>query len=140
MHASAVVSYREIADSRHGGNFTVHERAIRVTRITLVDLIPMPAPRKRRGRSYAVESGVIMIVRHVAKAHTLLAIPHVPTDEMRKLRALMTESRRYPSRRTVERRLQPVPETLPAQISCLARCLVALILPFGRTAHIRPYL
>jgi hypothetical protein len=58
---------------------------------------------------------------------------------MQRIRALLTEDGRYPSRRTWERRLKAIPATLPAQISCLGRHLVELIDPWfdcGRAAAI----
>jgi hypothetical protein len=119
----------------------VHERSILVTLITLVDLIPMPMPPKRRGRPWLypdrlfLKALVIMIVRRLTKVHTLLTVLDQPTDEMRELRALLTENGRYPSRRTFERRLKAIPETLPAQIGCLGRCLAALILPWRDCAR-----
>ena len=119
----------------------VHERSILVTLITLVDLIPMPAPSRRRGRPRVypdrlfLKALVIMIVRRLAKIHTLLAVLDQPTHEMRELRALLTQNGRYPSRRTFERRLKTIPETLPVQIGCLGRYLVALILPWQDCAR-----
>ncbi len=56
-----------------------------------------------------------------------------PTAEMRALRLLLTtQDGRYPSRRTFERRLKAMPETLPAQIACLGRDLVGSIEPWAR--------
>jgi len=75
---------------------------------------------------------VIMIVRHLHKVHELLSVLAQDTPEMQTLRALLTENGRYPSRRTWERRLKAVPDTLPAQIGCLGRALVALIQPWAR--------
>ncbi len=49
---------------------------------------------------------------------------------MRTLRLLLTEQEHFPSRRTWERCLKALPETLPAQIGCLARHLVSLIQPW----------
>jgi hypothetical protein len=45
---------------------------------------------------------------------------------------LLTENGPYPSRRTWERRLKAIPESLPAQIGCLGRHLGALIRPWER--------
>src|SRR5262249_1761228 len=42
---------------------------------------------------------------------------------------------RFPSRRTWERRLAAIPDTLPAQIGCLGRHLVALIQPWTDCAR-----
>jgi hypothetical protein len=50
---------------------------------------------------------------------------------MQLLRTLLTEDGKVPSRRTWERRLQALPATLPAQIGCLGRYLVALIQPWA---------
>lgn len=119
----------------------IHERSILVTLITLVDLIPMPTPSRRRGRPWVypdrlfLKALVVMIVRRLTKVHILLAVLDQPTDEMRQLRALLTENGRYPSRRTFERRLKAIPEALPAQIGCLGRCLVALIVPWQDCAR-----
>ena len=52
---------------------------------------------------------------------------------------MLTEKGRYPTRRTWERRLKAMPATLPAQIGCLGRYLVALIQPwatYGRAVAI----
>jgi hypothetical protein len=48
------------------------------------------------------------------------------------LRSLLTEQEHYPTRRTWERRLKALPESLPAQIGCLGRYLVTLIQPWAR--------
>jgi len=118
-----------------------------VTLVKLVDDIPMPPlPNKRpRGRPKVysdrlfLKALIIMVVRHLRKVHELLAVLAEPTAEMQTLRALLTEKGRYPTRRTWERRLKAMPDTLPAQIGCLGRYLVALIQPwaaYGRAVAI----
>jgi len=80
-----------------------------------------------------------MIVRHLHRPHELLSVLAQPTAEMQTLRALLTEQGHYPTRRTWERRLKGLPESLPAQIGCLGRHLVLLIQPWatwGRAAAI----
>ena len=54
------------------------------------------------------------------------------------LRGLLSVDGRFPSRRTWERRLPAIPTTLPGQIGCLGRALVALLQPWagGRAAAI----
>ncbi len=112
----------------------VTETAILVALLGLVDRIPMPSPAKRRGRpkTYSdrlfLKALVIMVVRHLPKVHSLLAVMEEP--EMQSLRDLLMENDRYPTRRTFERRLRAIPETLPAQIACLGRHLLVLIDPF----------
>jgi hypothetical protein len=79
------------------------------------------------------------VIRPLPTVHTLLAVLDQPTSEMQALRALVQEQGRYPSRRTWERRLPAIPATLPAQIGCLGRYLVALIDPWqqdGRAAAV----
>jgi hypothetical protein len=71
-----------------------------------------------------------MVLRQLATVHALVAVLDQPTPEMQHLRQLLMEDGRYPSRRTFERRLAAIPETLPAQIACLGRHLLALIQPW----------
>ena len=107
--------------------------------VQLIDrLPPLPPPPKRgRGRPKVytdhlfLKALVIMIVRHLHTAHELLSVLDQPTSEMQLLRTLLTEDGKVPSRRTWERRLQALPATLPAQIGCLGRYLVALIQPWA---------
>lgn len=112
----------------------VTEGSILVALILLVDRIPMPISSRRRGRprTYSdrlfLKALVIMIVKHLPKVHSLLAVLEEP--EMQSIRALLVEDGRYPSRRTFERRLRAMPESLSAQIACLGRHLLALIDPF----------
>lgn len=116
----------------------LHESLL-VTLVKLVDLIPMPPPADRpaRGRPkfypdrLFLKALVIMIVRHLHKIHELLAVLEQPTEEMRALRALLTEGGHYPVRRTWERRLNALPDTLPAQIRCLGCHLVGSIQPWA---------
>lgn len=115
--------------------------------VKLVDQVPMPPAPPRRGRGHPkvysdrlfLKALVIMIVRRLHKVHELLSVLAQDTPEMQTLRALLTENGRYPARRTWERRLKAVPDTLPAQIGCFGRALVALIQPWahcGRAAAI----
>lgn len=126
----------------------IAQATLLVTLILLVDQIPLPPalPGKRKRGHPKVYSDrlflkalVIMIVRHLHKVNELLTVLAQPTPEMQQLRGLLTERGRYPARRTWERRLKAMPETLPAQIGCLGRYLVALIQPWttcGRAAAI----
>ena len=123
----------------------VPEPSLLVKLVLLVDRIPLPPSRPRRGRPAVysdrlfLKALVIMIVKRLPRVHTLLAILDEPTPEMRRLRGLLTERGRYPSRRTWERRLRAIPERLPAQIGCLGRFLVGRLDPWrdcGRAAAI----
>jgi hypothetical protein len=112
----------------------VPETSLLVALVGLIDRIPVPSAAKRRGRpkTYSdrlfLKALVIMVVKHLPKVHSLLSVLEEP--EMGTLRALLVESGRYPTRRTFERRLRAIPESLPAQIACLGRHLLALIDPF----------
>lgn len=107
--------------------------------VGLVDHVPMPLFEKgaRRGRPRVypdrlfLKALVIMIIRHLHKIHELLTAVEQPTSEMQALKALLTEEGRYPSRRTWERRLKNIPETLPEQIGCLGRYLARIISPWS---------
>ena len=107
--------------------------------VQVVDrLPPLPPPPKRgRGRPKVytdhlfLKALVIMIVRHLHTVHEFLSVLEQSTPEMQCLRFLLTENGKFPARRTWERRLQALPDTLPAQIGCLGRYLVALIQPWA---------
>ena len=96
------------------------------------------APTETRARASAavypdrlfLKALVIMIVRHLHKVHELRSRLAQPTEEMCRLRAVLCEQGRFPARRTWERRLKAIPETLPAQIGCLGRHLIELIQPW----------
>jgi hypothetical protein len=106
----------------------------------LVEQIPMPPEPAKRRRGHPkvypdrlfLKALVIMIVRHLHKVHELLSVLEQPTIEMQKLRNMLTENGCYPSRRTWERRLTGLPESLPAQIGCFGRYLVSLIQPWAK--------
>ena len=123
-----------------------HEPSSLLALVMLIDRVPLPIPPRRgRGRPpiyrdrLFLKALVIMIVRHVRKVHLLLAVLAEPSPDMARLRARLVENGRCPSRRTWKRRLAALPETLPAQIGRLGRCLVDLLQPWaggGRAAPI----
>jgi len=106
--------------------------------VMLIDQIPLAppsAPRRGRPQVYSerlfLKALVIMVLRHLPSVHALVAVLDQPTPEMQQLRALLSEDSRYPSRRTFERRLAAIPDTLPAQIACLGQHLLTLIQPWS---------
>ncbi len=117
----------------------IGQESLLVTLVRWVDRLPVPppVPQRRRGRpklytdQVFLKALVIMIVRHLHTIHELLTVLDQPTSEMQVLRQLLTEHGTFPSRRTWERRLQALPNTLPAQIGCLGRYLVTLIQPWA---------
>jgi hypothetical protein len=114
----------------------VLHQSLLITLVRSVDRLPMPPQKRGRGRPRVytdrlfLKALVILIVRRLRTAYELLAVLQQPTSEMKTLRSLLFEDGRFPCRRTFERRLDALPETLPAQIGCLARFLVGLIHPW----------
>ncbi|MBA3701337.1 MAG: transposase [Rubrobacteraceae bacterium] len=74
-----------------------------------------------------------MLVRNLHTINELLSVLAQPTPEMQALRVLLSTepSRRFPSRRTWERRLKTLPESLPERIGLLGRHLLGLIRPWA---------
>jgi hypothetical protein len=112
--------------------------------VRLVERIPTPPPPPRRpGRPILYSDGlflkalIIMIVRRIHRVGELLAVLEEPTQEMRSLRKLLTENGRFPTRRTFERRLRSLPQTLPARIGVLGRHLVGVLKPWAKTGRWR---
>src|ERR1700675_2425270 len=112
--------------SEYGVSAMVPGDRVLVILLRLVDQIPLSAPAATgRGRPcrYSerlfLKALVVMVVRRVPRVHTLLAMLAEPTPEMQQLRDLLSEQGRFPSRRTWERRLATIPDSLPAQIGCL---------------------
>jgi hypothetical protein len=75
---------------------------------------------------------VMMMVRHLHTVHERLSVWAQPTLEMHTRRTLLTVDGRFPTRRPWERRVRAIPATLPAQMGCLGRALVAVIQPWAR--------
>lgn len=123
----------------------IYHDSVLVQLVGLVDRLPAPAPSStppRRGRpvlysdTLFLKALVIMIVRRLHKVGELLAVLEEPTQEMRSLRELLSEPNgRFPSRRTFERRLRALPQTLPERIGCLGRHLVWLLKPWAHSGR-----
>jgi hypothetical protein len=121
--------------------------SVLVQLVRLVDRLPAPdpsttAPRRRRGRppvysdDLFLKALVIMIVRRLHKVGELLAVLEEPTQEMRSLCKLLSAPEgRFPCRRTFERRLRALPESLPERIGLLGRHLVELLKPWTKTGR-----
>lgn len=121
----------------------VQPEALLVTLVQLVDWIGEPAPpiHRKRGRPkvYAdrliIKALIIMIIRRLYTATSLLNFLEQDTLLTKQLRELLTENGRFPSRRTWERRLQALPDTLPQQIGYVGRLLVKVLHPWQHTGR-----
>ena len=123
----------------------VPQSSLLLALVALIDLIPSPTVKARvgsRGGRPPVSSDrlflkalVIMLVRNVSTVSGLIAMLEQPTREMQALRSRLAERGRFPSRRTWERRLAALPNSLPARIGRLGRRLVGLIDPWAGGGH-----
>jgi hypothetical protein len=113
--------------------------------IMLVDRLPMPSSPKKRGPGrpkvypdcLIVKALIIMVVRRLYTAYSLLTFLEQDTALTRELRALLTDERgRFPCRRTWERRLEALPDSLPGLIGALGRYLVRWIQPWGKQGRV----
>jgi hypothetical protein len=108
--------------------------------VKLIDRIPLPEPpaKRKRGRQkfysdrLILKALVIMIIRRLYTAYSLLAFLEQQTELTLALRPRLTENGRFPDRRTWERRLAALPESLPGLIGCFGRFLVQQIQPWGK--------
>lgn len=125
----------------------LHREPLLVMLVLLIDEIPWPQPAapRRRGRPaiyserLIVKALVIMIVRRLYTAYSLLAFLEQETALTCRLCELLTQDGRFPTRRTWERRLAQLPVRLPGLIGCLGQHLVMLLQPWaseGRAAAV----
>jgi len=121
----------------------IAQDSVLVQLLRLVDGVP-GSPSEgctRRGRPRIYPDGlflkalVVMVVRRLHRVGELLAVLEEPTSEMLAVRGLLSKGGRFPSRRTFERRLRALPETLPERIGLLGRRLVGLLKPWVRSGR-----
>ncbi|MEW6129895.1 MAG: transposase [Acidobacteriota bacterium] len=106
-----------------------------VSLVLLIDNIPLPpkSDKRKRGRpkEYSerliLKALLIMIIRRLYTAYSLLAFLEQEDWVAQQLKVLLHEDGKFPTRRTWERRLQQLPDTLPALIGYLGRHLVAVL-------------
>ncbi len=119
----------------------LQQKPLLVTFVMLIDRIPMPAPPKTRGRGrpkvypdrLIVKALIIMVIRRLYTAYSLLAFLEQETTLTQQLRTLLSDEQgRFPCRRTWERRLAALPDDLPGMIGTLGRHLVFLIQPWAK--------
>jgi hypothetical protein len=122
----------------------LHREPLLVTLVKLVDQIPLPAEpeQRQRGRPKVysdrliIKALVIMVIRRLYSAYSLLAFLEQDTPLTNQLRqTLCTADGCFPTRRTWERRLKALPDTLPGLIGCLGRYLVQLLQPWANSGR-----
>jgi hypothetical protein len=104
-----------------------------------MDTLPVPPPPAKRGRGRPrfyderlfLKALLIMILKQLHSPYELLTVLAEETPEMVALRPLLLQADRFPTRRTWERRLASLPDSLPAQICCLGAHLVELVQPWA---------
>jgi hypothetical protein len=119
----------------HGGTEMLRHKSLLVSLVLLVDRLPWePEPTQRsRGRpkTYSdrliLKALVIMIIRRLSTADALPTFLNQDEPLPRHLRSLLSEQRRFPSRRTWERRLATLPPNVPGLIGYVGRHLVSLL-------------
>ncbi len=113
--------------------------SILVSLVVLVDRLPWPPEPPKRPRGHPktssdrliVKALVIMIIRRLYTAYALLAFLDQDDPLPQQLRPLLCEQGRFPSRRTWERRLAALPQSLPGLIGCIGRHVVTLLQPWA---------
>jgi hypothetical protein len=111
--------------------------SILVSLLGLVEQLPTPPPpvKRTRGRqefysdTLFVKALIVMIMWRLYTAYALLSLLAQDDPVAHQLRPLLTEHRRFSTRRTWERRFEALPARLPALIGCLGRHLVTLLQP-----------
>jgi hypothetical protein len=76
-----------------------------------------------------------MISRRLYTAYALLRFLEQADPGAQQIRLLLTEHGQVPTRRTWERRFEPLPTRWPALIGCLGRSLVTLLQPWATQGH-----
>lgn len=116
----------------------VQPEPLLVTLVRLVDWIPEPAtshqPKPGRPKGYAdwliVKALIILLIRRLYTAYSLLAFLEQDTALSQQLRRRLIENGRFPSRRTWERRLEVLPDPLPGRVGRVGRALVEWLAPW----------
>lgn len=109
----------------------------------LIDSTPVPPPPspRRRGRPFTYPDRLFLKVllfmnlRRLYRVHELYSVLCQASAEILLIRALLFPGGKMPSRRTFERRLDRLPDTLEEQIAVLGAHLVELWRPWDRSAR-----
>ena len=113
----------------------IHPDTLLIKLVLLIDKLPQPKQEPTGGRPLVypetlfLKALVIMTLRQLYKPGEFLAVLEQPTMQL--LKTLLVDNQgRFPCRRTWERRLARLPESLPQRIGLIGRTLVAMIEPW----------
>jgi hypothetical protein len=117
--------------------------SVLVSLVLLVDRLPWPPEATKRPRGHPktysdrliVKALLIMIIRRLYTAYALLAFLDQDDPLPQQLRPLLCEQGHFPSRRTWERRLAALPQSLPGLIGCVGRFLVTRLQPWATSGR-----
>lgn len=113
----------------------LRQSSLLVSLVLLLDNIPLPPQpqQRKRGRPkeytdrLMLKALLVMIIRRLYSAYALLAFLEQEDAVTQALKVLLHEDGKFPSRRTWERRLEKLPERLPALIGYLGRHLISVL-------------
>lgn len=119
------------------------QRSLLVSLVLLIDGIPLPPPPAKRkpgrpqdySQRLILKALLIMIIRRLYTAYSLLAFLEQDDTVAQQLKALLHEGGKFPTRRTWERRLAQLPATLPALIGYFGRHLVGVLKAWAEGGH-----
>jgi len=123
----------------------LHEMGLLVRLVKLVDRVALPPPPAKRPRGkprfysdqLRLKALIICLIRRLYTASALLAFLAQDEPTVQELRRLLHQDGGFPSRRTWERRLAALPQSLPGLISYCGRHRVSRLQPWathGRAA------
>jgi hypothetical protein len=121
----------------------LQQRSLLVSLVLLIDRIPLPPPPTKRNRGrpkdysdrLILKALLIMIIRRLYTAYSLLAFLEQDDHVAQQLKLLLHEDRKFPTRRTWERRLAQLPASLPELIGYLGRQLVTVLKAWSGGGH-----
>lgn len=108
--------------------------------LVLIERLPQPKILHRRGRpslypeTLFLKALLVMTVRHLYRVGELLSV--LEQESMQPMKTLLCDEQgRFPCRRTWERRLARLPESLPARIGLMGRTLVDRLNPWAHAGR-----
>lgn len=111
----------------------IQQESVLVMVLAQVDRLPEEAfPALQAGKGYGriyperlfVKAALVMLVQHWPKVQEFYEALQQPVGAMQRLRELLSVHGRFPSRRTFNRRVKAVAESLPTVIGWMGRMLV----------------